>query len=269
MVGENQKSPCDRVFWVASYPRSGNTLTRMLLGQVVFGLDGTFSTINEAMPYHPGEGYRTARPTDTRFGPSILLKTHAPVCPALPGTQNAGVYLYRHPLDVFLSSYNYCYLTKEEKAFKGGICKSVDEIVRDGELDYYFDEFLEFGGVPAFEAFAGSWIGNVTHWRTLSKEKPTQFMAVRYEDFISQYLTLFPKIIDTLGININQEETEKALSTINDTINKKISSEETRDMARGFFWKMEMYYYKKYISESNINKFEQKYGDIMNDIGYL
>ncbi len=266
MIKNNQ---CDRVFWVASYPRSGNTLTRLLLGHIYFNMDEGFGPLNQIMPYHSGENYKAAQKITTDFGDSIFLKTHADSCPSVDGFRNSGVYLYRHPLDVFLSSYNYCFITQESSAFKNGVCKTVDQIFADGDLGYYFDQFMDFGGIPAFQSFAGSWVENVRNWRSFAKENETDFIAVRYEDLTSDCASVFPKIAQVLGIKVTEETADEALKFINSRINHRIADEETREAAQGFFWKRETYYYQKYLTENQTNRFNEKYGDLMEELGYI
>lgn len=240
----------------------------MLLARTIFRLSHTFSSINQLMPYHRGEDYKSAAVVRTAFGPTILLKTHEPDRPSIPISEDAGVYIYRHPLDVFLSSINYCYITKDESAFIDGRCKSVDDIFRDGEIGYYFDRYLDFGGLPTFGPFAGSWVESLTNWLGHASACPSRFVAVRYEDLIHHCPAVLQRILTVLGIEPDPADIARALSEINAEVDQSVKVDIENGGGRGFFWKRGEYYFNQYLTSEQIGRFEERHRDMLELIGY-
>lgn len=96
------------VFWIASYPRSGNTWVRFLLYAFLHGPIAAAMDVGRAIPnLHRGA---EIRPALERAGPGdrLIIKTHAlPVAQhPLIGRTRAFIYIIRHPRDILLSGIN-------------------------------------------------------------------------------------------------------------------------------------------------------------------
>lgn len=93
-----------RIFWLASYPRSGNTWLRFLLYTYLYGPITTTAEINARIPdLHRRPKLNPADPG------RVLMKTHLALTPAHPLlAQTVGfIHIRRHPKDVLLSGLNY------------------------------------------------------------------------------------------------------------------------------------------------------------------
>lgn len=101
-----------RLFWLASYPRSGNTWTRVLLHSYWHGAPGSSDDIARTVPDLQAPNHARKAAARGKGGPAEgvrLVKTHALWSPRHPyAARTAGaIVLVRHPKDVLLSCLNY------------------------------------------------------------------------------------------------------------------------------------------------------------------
>src|SRR5262250_992999 len=145
----------DDVFLV-SYPRSGNTWTRFLLGNLINSNEPvTFSNIEQRIPeiyFNPDRDLRKLpRPR--------MIKSHECFQPHYPRV----IYVVRDPRDVAISFYHH-----NVKA-------------RNIPDDYRLDDFVPRFMAGEFDRKFGTWHDNVLSWITLRGKSPN-FLMLRYED---------------------------------------------------------------------------------------
>lgn len=145
----------DDVFLV-SYPRSGNTWTRFLLGNLIYqDSPVTFSNIESRIPeiYFNRDRFLRQLPRPR------MLKSHECFQPDYPSV----IYIVRDPRDVAVSFYHH-----NVKA-------------RNIPDDYPMASFVPRFVASEFDRKFGSWRDNVLSWSVLRKEDP-KFLMLRYED---------------------------------------------------------------------------------------
>src|SRR5260370_21131655 len=145
----------DDVFLV-SYPRSGNTWTRFLLGNLIDQNDPvTFSNIESRIP----EIYFNRDRFLRQLHRPRMLKSHECFQPHYPRV----IYIMRDPRDVAVSFYHH-----NVKA-------------RNIPDNYPMASFVPRFIAAEFDHMFGSWRDNVLSWMTLRGDSP-DFLMLRYED---------------------------------------------------------------------------------------
>lgn len=160
-----------RIFWLASYPRSGNTWLRFLLSAYLFGPPAHWNDQAKAsLPLHEvmrrcrQEGLgaealwqsladRHARhQREPGFPDDMYVKTHFRWSAGHPLSDRSrgAVLLLRHPRDVLLSALNFWQLRGR---------------VEPGTEQDYARQFIEHGGDPAWCAAGyGTWEDHACTW---------------------------------------------------------------------------------------------------------
>jgi Sulfotransferase domain len=142
--------------YLVSYPRSGNTWTRFLVGNLLNPDDpATFDNLEQRVAeiyFNPDHELRKLpRPR--------LLKSHEAFHPRYPRV----IYIVRDPRDVAVSFYHH------------------NVKWRNIPDDYPMDEFIPRFIQAEFDPWWGSWGDNVKSWMVMRRGMPT-FMMLRYED---------------------------------------------------------------------------------------
>lgn len=155
VAGRNLTVFDDDVF-VVSYPRSGNTWTRFLIGNLINpDVPLTFSNVESRIPeiyFNPDHKMRAlARPR--------VLKSHESFQPHYPRV----IYIARDPRDVAVSYYHH--------AMKWG------NIPDDYPMEAFMPRFMR----PEFDVRWGNWEDNVLSWLRMRDGSPN-FLLLRYED---------------------------------------------------------------------------------------
>jgi len=213
--------PKKSIVWLASYPKSGNTWTRIFLANYLLNRQ-TPMPINQV--HQLGMGDAVARtytlvarlPVDTtdpaetlKLRPAVLrgivannadvnlVKTHnirsfamgTELIPA-PMTR-AAVYILRNPLDVVLSY---------QRHFGGTLEQTVELF---GRSDHAVS-----GDASNVPQFLGSWSEHVRSW-TEKPRFPT--LVLRYEDLQSDPAPAFRRLVELLGMPVDEERLARAI----------------------------------------------------------
>lgn len=178
-----------RLIWIASYPKSGNTWTRLMLRSYLAGPTAPSVALTYLMPdFHFLLNRGMTLPMDG--SEQLIAKTHF-----LPGVDvlrpyealtSKVVYLVRNPRDVLLSAMRHLAIAEERKAV-------------------FARDFIANSGVSVWAHSGwGTWPRHVTEWGSperLRQHFPgTDLLAVRYEDLRSDPVAILGRIVEFLGL---------------------------------------------------------------------
>ncbi|QDX25125.1 sulfotransferase domain-containing protein [Sphingomonas suaedae] len=214
------------IYWLASYPRSGNTWCRAVLSNLMLPAAGESADIRRlAAP--PTAISRDAFDTEfdcsssemtidevDRLRPDLYLRLAAAAreplviklhCayrtasdgrPIFPHAATAGVALIvRNPLDVALSLAPFLSMTLDE---------AIDWMEReDAELSRQ-----HIGSTPALPQRIGSWSGHIASWLDASRMR---LHLVRYEDLQADPVAAFGALANFLGLDAGPDRIRDAV----------------------------------------------------------
>lgn len=212
---------------IASYPRSGNKMTRTFLRAYALheqpGFDGEdledparqafLKAYFEAAVNPRGDvvsSVTNARDlTDvTLLGRRLIFaKTHAPRWPETCVLNPVfHVYLVRHPLDVLASSLNFLMRRRGE----GG---SLDDLIESGGIAAHIDGFIERGGVAQYQRPFGSWLDHVMGWTDALEG--VSGLWLRYEDLVRDPVAGYGRIFFAMDAPFDAAQARAALGPAN------------------------------------------------------
>ena len=207
------------IYWIASYPKSGNTWMRAFLTSIVTGDAGDLSLLQGIAPDDNDGSYfqnvvkvplnqatpadiAAARPHAQRAMAAaakgfLFLKSHSMLATHLgtltitPDVTAGAIYIVRNPLDVAVSYSEF----------------------RNRALDRTIELMNQRGRVldrPAFGAyqFASSWADNVESW---TRRPHDRLLTLRYEDMLDDPQTSFGKVVTFLQMQVEPDAVAGAI----------------------------------------------------------
>jgi Sulfotransferase domain len=242
--------------YLVSYPRSGNTWTRFLLGNLLHPDDpATFTNIEERVaeiyfnPDHVLRGLPRPR----------LLKSHEAFHPNYPRV----ICIVRDPRDVAVSFYHH-----NVKA-------------RNIPDTYPMDEFIPRFMRAEFDPWWGSWADNVTSWTKMRAGRET-FLLVRYEDMKDDSqrellkIATFLQKAGFLNVSVSAEELTKAVERSSPERMRELEKLAAKQYAqlkqtrqdKPFVRSAKAGGWKSALSPASVALIEKEWGTIMQDLGY-
>ncbi|MBP6185706.1 MAG: sulfotransferase domain-containing protein [Saprospiraceae bacterium] len=159
----------DDDIWLVSYPKSGNTWLRFLLGNLSSGTPVDFLSIEQKTP----DIYVNSIMSFCNLPSPRIIKSHESFDPRYKKV----IYIVRDPRDVVIS-----YWKHQQKMHK---------IPMDYSIDLFVDEFLKG------KLSAGSWKEHVGSWLG-AKYREDNFILIKYEDMLKEPENVLRGIVDKL-----------------------------------------------------------------------
>lgn len=173
--------------FLTSYPRSGNTWTRFLVGNLIRP-DETVSFLNveRIVP----DMYKTADIVLRRLPRPRVLKSHESFDPRY----RRVIYIVRDPRDVAVSNYHW------EMKLRS---------IPDG---YPIEKFVPRWMEPQFWPRIGSWADHVNSWLA-TREGNSSFLLVRYEDLKKDPRIELGRMAALLGVEASAQVLDRAVAS--------------------------------------------------------
>ena len=278
------------IIWLASYPKSGNTLLRSILSSYFYSNDGIFTFENlEKISQFPQTSHLMSIGVDVDNEKEVFknfinaqdfinkdngkvkfFKTHSSLCKMydsnftdLKNTLGA-IYIVRDPRNVVTSLAHHYNLS---------IDQATDVMIDKNRL---MDKTLKNCRV-----FLGSWNFNYNSWKNLLKQN--KFLLIKYEDLTNKKKTVLLKIfkyLDLLGLKSNLDMTKlnKALKTTDfENMKKKEENEMFYEAVidsktgkrKNFFNLGPKNNWRALLDKKNKDKIEKNFEKEMLELGYL
>jgi len=204
----------DDIFLV-SYPKSGNTWTRFLLGNLTSPDERiTFANVERKVP----DIYAKSRQALKRIPAPRVIKSHECFDPRYKRV----VYIVRDPRDVAVSAYHY---DRKGKNIADDFPVNTYIANRFMKTDEYFGTWGEHAGSwmvnsqnifqlsrlkNSFLGTPASWGENVMSWLG-ARGHDRQFLLVRYEDLLEDAHREMTRIAEFLNLNASPERIARAV----------------------------------------------------------
>src|ERR1035438_841088 len=177
----------DDVF-LTSYPRSGNTWSRFLIGNLIYQNEPVnFLNVERLVP----DMYKTADWSLRRLPRPRLLKSHE----CFDARYRRVIYIVRDPRDVAISNYHW-----EMKL------RSISE-------DCPLEEFVPRWMDGNFWRRIGSWADHVNSWLA-TRQGHESFLLMRYEDLQANQPRELARVARFMGLNPDAERINQAIEQI-------------------------------------------------------
>ena len=278
------------IIWLASYPKSGNTLLRSILSTYFYSSDGNFKfEYLDKISQFPLTNHFMSLGVDVNDDEQVFknfinaqnlinqetgkvkfLKTHSSLCKMyecnftdFKNTLGA-IYIVRDPRNVVSSFAHHYNLTIDEAT----------DIMLDNS------RFME-KTVKNSKVFLGSWKFNYNSWKSI--ENKNNYMLIKYEDLIAKKKTVLLRIfkfLDLLGLKskLDMVKLNKVIKTtefenMKSKEEQETFSEATIDLKTGkrrtFFNLGPENDWRKYLDKKNKDKIEDVFRLEMKELGYL
>ena len=278
------------IIWLASYPKSGNTLLRSILSSYFYSNDGIFTFENlEKISQFPQTSHLMSIGVDVDNEKEVFknfinaqnfinqekekvkfFKTHSSLCKMYESNFTdlkntlGTIYIVRDPRNVVTSLAHHYNL-------------SIDQAT-----DVMIDKNRLMDKTPKnCRVFLGSWNFNFNSWKNLKDQN--KYLLIKYEDLINKKKTISLKIfkyLDLLGLKSNLDMTRlnKAIKTTEFENMKKKEENETFYEAvidsktgkrKNFFNLGPKNNWRQLLDEKNKNKIEKNFEKEMLELGYL
>ena len=270
------------IYWLASYPRSGNTWVRMFLRAFMFGECDINAHQDVVIGQHAHLHWQSTTPTPIHYltqrdridympaamknalfmanGKDVRFKTHDANAIAfeqriiLKHITKGGVYLVRDPRDVVCSyaAYKDCSIDKAIDY----LCMEQHTIGNQGTYDWHF---------------LGNWSKHVISWA--GEDKPDNVIAIRYEDMVEHPKEAFTAIVTAMGLDGQGKiGVEEALEQVEFEKLKKQEMEhefhESEHKSGNFFRKGKIGGWKETLTGDQVQRIEEDHGEIMKVMQY-
>jgi hypothetical protein len=251
-AGRNLTVLPDDLF-IVSYPKSGNTWTRFLIGNLIYENDPvSFANVESRIPsiYIFSDRQLLKLPR--------IFKSHD-CCD--PRYRNV-IYIVRDPRDVIVSAYHYSIkvnIWPEDSPIEDFVAKFVSGSFHSGLL---------------VDARWGNWYDNVSSWLALQHNR--KFLLLRYEDMLEDPVRELRKLAAFLGKSPSTERLQQVVELSSARRMRELEQAQSKDWKltqntrqdKPFVRKATKETWREELPPDSVQLIESAWGDLMTRLGY-
>lgn len=269
----------DDIFLV-SYPKSGNTWTRFLLGNLMNPDERiTFANVERRVP----DIYARSKQSLKRIPRPRVIKSHECFDPRY----RRVIYIVRDPRDVAVSCYHY---DRKGRNIPDDFPVHTYVTTRFMKTDEYFGTWGEHAGSwlvnsknifqlsrlkGGFLGTPGSWGENVMSWLG-ARGHDRQFLLVRYEDLLDDTHREMTRIAEFLELNASADRISRAVELSSADNMRKLEARDSNEWVTtrnsrkdiGFVRAAKSGEWKKTLPGESVTLIEEAWGPVMQLLGY-
>jgi Sulfotransferase domain len=216
-----------RIVWLASYPKSGNTWLRFLLGHLLGGPIERSDELGARVP----DAHKIGDWTGLDRGRVHYVKTHWAFDRVKVAHRCEGaVQIVRNPFDVLAASFNFYLLTSASEVDVG------DAAAFERLRKAYVERFIQWrGDLRWLPLGAGSWQGHVRSW--IEAATGVGVLRLRYEDLLARPGPEVARLVAFLGLDASAAEIERAVARSSFGALRALEEREIGARQSGLFWR--------------------------------
>lgn len=254
----NDKELPEHIVGLYSFPKSGNTWLRAIIAGIAGIPDGPGSLQKYVTDTHYGKVIET--PWEFQGENWYFYKSHHKKVLTEHKEQkfytDKVLYIYRHPLDVFVSYLNFVSNNVSPQA-GASLNMSFDKVedLTPNEMEKLFSLYLANGTLFPQNKVFGTIFENINNFHKL-RDTNGNVHIIRYEDLIDN----FEESVNGLASFVGFKDVDAG---------KVFADAEKRTSKNGkFFWKKQKNNYLNYLNEDQVTRFRKVYGAEMEKLGY-
>lgn len=233
--------------FLVSYPKSGNTWLRFIIGNLISEKEVDFNNFNNIIP----DMHQTLKKKLDKYQSPRIIKSHLSYTKSYPKV----IYIYRDPRDVVISYYYWH--KKYDKNF-------------NLTIEQYIEKFIQ-----GKNSIYGSWQQHYYSWVNSPLNERNKLLILKYEDIKANEFSEVHKIVDFLSLNVNRQEIEKAIENskfdkMQNLEKKQTSTSEYLKNSRHDirFVRSGKSQWRDYFTSDLTKKFKSKFGDTLIELDY-
>ena len=283
------------IFWISSYPKSGNTFIRLFLATYFFTKEGRFTDFNFINNIGGFNNFNVFNKIKNFCGKDALKKEPRLISNYWIEAQETLYKLY--PKKVFFFKTHNAFVMHNKKYFTNEVLtRGIIYIVRDPrsilvsakyhynypsyETGLYYlcsDRHISLTKDNILPEFLLSWKQHYLSWKEFIKKNPKLGIIIKYEDLISDPNKTLLKVLKFVKnrhkIEIDNNKFDNTINSIQFKNLQKKESEfgfiEKGPQSKKFFRKGLVDEWKQKVPVKIIEKLEKKFNNEMMDLGYL
>jgi hypothetical protein len=269
----------DDIFLV-SYPKSGNTWTRFLLGNLMNPDEAiTFANVERKVP----DIYAKSRKALKKLPRPRIIKSHECFDPRY----RRVIYIARDPRDVALSAYHY---DRKGKNIPDDFPVATYVTTRFMKTDEYFGDWGGHAGSwlvnsknvfqisrlkNEFLGTIGSWGENTMSWLG-ARGHDREFLLVRYEDLLEDTQREMTRISEFLGLYASRERIARAIELSTADNMRKLEDQQSNTWVTTRTSRKDIPFvrsatsgqWKEGLPSASVLEIEEAWGPVMQLLGY-